>query len=162
MPTLAEKIADALAKRMDAELDAALLGGSTCTSTNVEAPALTPKTFAAMVAEWEKMRREFRRTDVTVVVSLAHEGPILRTRHPTDGTFFECSYSQAQAIHEHMPLILHEVIDEHTAHFKLATPYSGWFPKYLPAPPYELPPSMDDEQEATPSAPPSSEGGPAS
>lgn len=136
-----DRIREALRRavgRMESEL-------FTSTSSAEPAETLTPDMLKDMLDRFEKMRREFRRNDLTVTVDLSHEGPMVSHKHPTDGTIVECSPAQAQELHQHVPLKLIEVVSEHQARFGIATQFDGSVPRLLPLPPYEMPedPSAD-------------------
>lgn len=127
----------ALKAAMSRSVEAAFTGG-TCSN----APAPTALTWET-VAGWTKLARQFRRTDITFEVMVGHAGASLAYDTAADGRVFECSPSQAQAIHEQWPLKLLKVLDEGRAQF---APISAgeWAPKYLPMPPYDLPPADQD------------------
>lgn len=86
---------------------------------------------------WEQMAREMRRTNVTVVVVDGHIGPPQVTKHPTEGTLIECSFTHAQQINSQVPLRLSRIISADRAHFEVAVPGMSFTP--LIPPPYYPP-----------------------
>lgn len=114
-------------------------GGMVTTSNAAAAPPpLTPEVARRMIANAEALIRESRRTNVTVVVVDGHQGKPEIHRHPTDGTFIECSFRTALTLHQEVPLRLVKVIDRDRAHFEVATPFAP-AGLWLPMPPYERP-----------------------
>ncbi len=109
----------------------------TTSLTATAAPFERPLTVDT-VRGWNAMLRENRRTNVTVVVVDGHTGPPTHSVHPTDGTFIECGYPAAKALHETVPLRLVKVISPDRAHFEVALPFGIFTPLFPP--PYEVPP----------------------
>lgn len=107
----------------------------TGTATTTQPEPAKPLDAEAMLQQWSAAMRESRRRDVTVVVVADHIGPPQITKHPTDGTFIECSYCYAAELHRDTPLRLHRVVSADRAEFKGAGPF-GIVPRFLPAPLY--------------------------
>ena len=87
---------------------------------------------------WDRAVRQFQRAALTVVVEVGHVGPIVVRQTPTEGTFIECSWVQANQIHQQWPLKLSKVLAADTAEFvPLSSAWGEWAPRTLPLPPYE-------------------------
>ena len=56
------------------------------------------------LADWRKIDRNLRHLALTVVVERGHAGPAICMPHATDRLFIECSWTEAQALHEKLPL----------------------------------------------------------
>lgn len=135
-----QKIEKWAAERAGRELDRMMAETMTGTVTNVPTlPPLTPAALSKMFEDWRKLIFNARRNDLTFIVSLSHVGPVLQHDEPCSGTFWEMSFAHAQALHAEWPLVLAEIIDEHTAHFRPAHKWDQFVPRILPMPPYELP-----------------------
>lgn len=132
---IARKIAAAIERETYRMFD-----GMTST-TAVPAEPLTLAKIEQAWAECQKVERNLRPNDVTIQVDLSHTGPMLETRHPTEGITIECSWRQAQEIHGHWPLVLKEIVAVDRALFRPAHQFDRFVLKTLPMPPYELPPA---------------------
>ena len=141
-----QRIEKVVADRAQRQLERMMSETLTGTVTNAPTPAaLTPGDLSRMLEDWRKLMFNARRNDLTFVVSLSHVGPTCRHDEPCSGTFFEMSVGAAQALHEEWPLVLKEVVDEHTAHFKPAHKWDRFIPARLPLPPYEVPEAESPE-----------------
>lgn len=135
----------AMGERLRHEADAMLTSALTGTSTT------TPETtldLAKEISKWEQMIRNFRRSNITFVVDLAHVGPAVHHETPNDGTRVEMSFAQAQELHKSWPLRLHEILDRHSAEFVPASSFDTFVPAILPMPPFE-PPQGENEMTDT-------------
>ncbi len=111
-------------------------------TTSTKAATALPLTLAKleeMIREIEKIGRDMRRNQIRLQIELGHDGPMLRTKHPVDGTVIECSYAQALQIHAQWPFVLDTVVDRDTALFRPANIFDSFVPKILPCPPYDPP-----------------------
>lgn len=133
-----------LARRMDELIMKEIMGATT---TSQSAPEESTLDLAKMLPEWEKIIRNARREQITFVVDLAHDGPMLKHETPCDGARVEMSWRQANELHQHWPLKLHKVNSPEQAEF---VPVSGVFPEFvpriLPMPPYDVPQEIEGER----------------
>lgn len=145
--TMAEidpRIAQAVRDQLSRQIDDMLLGGLQTSCVPTPENTLTTEKLRAMVEDVEKLVRNARRSQITVVVDLAHEGPILLYTTPSDGDRFEMSWHQANELHKHWPIKLHKVNSPEQAEFVFAYGvFPEWMPRHLPMPPYEMPPDED-------------------
>lgn len=131
-----------IAQRMDEMMFKAMTGMTT--STIASADAEKPFNLEEMLRQWSQMERNWRKDNVTFVVDLGHEGPALTHDTPCDGKRVECTWQQANVIHQHWPLKLSKVNSVEQAEFVPVSPfYSGLVLKTLDMPPYELPPEEE-------------------
>ena len=117
-----------------------MVSATSTTSAAAAAPPLTLEAANRMLAEFDRLIRESRRTNVTVIVVDGYEGPPLLHQHPTDGRFIECDVRTALTLHQEVPLRLVKVVSRDSAHFEVATPFAPAM-RWLPIPPYESPPN---------------------
>lgn len=141
-----EKISEAVRasiRRMDELIMKEIMGNMATSQAEPEPSTLD---LSKMLPELEKMIRNARREQITFVVDLAHDGPMLQHETPCDGTRVEMSWRQANELHQHWPLKLHKVLDSTVAEF---VPASGLFPEFvpriLPMPPYVMPDETEIE-----------------
>lgn len=141
-----DEISKIIARHLAQKLDNLLLDalGAT-TSTTASAP--TTLDIKKAMPEWLKMLHNARRNQVTLVVDMGHEGPMLKAETPCDGTRFEMNFRQAQELHRHWPIRLHKVLTKYSAEF---IPVSGVFPEFvatiIPQPPFEEPDTTADPE----------------
>lgn len=132
--------AERMARELDEQLERALLGNMTSTVPDREESVLTPEKLDVLARDWEdKVIRALRRSQITIIVDLAHQGPVLRYVTPNDGTVYEMNHRAAQEVHQEWPLRLHQVLSEERAEFVPAGMFDTFVPKVLPPPPYDLP-----------------------
>jgi hypothetical protein len=119
-----------LREAMDRELTEKMTVTNAATPSG---PSLNPE---KLIAQMDRILREWRRAEVTLVVVEGHTGPATVTQHSTDGRFIECSYLYALRIHQEVPLCLHRVLARDRAEFRVASVF-GPVSRLLPGPPFE-------------------------
>lgn len=133
-----ERIAEMISERVDGAVERALFG-TAATATDQDAGCLTSAKIKKAIKDCRKLKFNLDRTAVTIIVSLSHVGPIVRHEEPNQGTFVEMDFPTAQALHRESPIVLKEIIDEHTAHFRPAHQWDCFVSSFLSMPPYEVP-----------------------
>ena len=128
-----------MAQRMDDLIMRTIMGE---TQTNSVPQPETTLDLSKLLPEWEKMLRNWRREQITVVCDLGHEGPIISHETPTDGTRVEMSWHQLLELHSHWPMKLNKVNSPEQAEF---VPISGVFREFVPLHPDPPPWQMRDD-----------------
>lgn len=140
------RIVAAARRSIAQQIDRNLMRVFAGTTTTSAAPEGTALDIRKMLPEWAKMLRNARRSQVTFVVDMGHEGPMLKHETPCDGVRFEMNFRQAQELHRHWPIRVSKVLTEYSAEF---VPVSGVFPEFVPTviphPPFELPKEASDD-----------------
>lgn len=93
-----------------------------------------------MLAQWEKDLRNIRRSQVTFVCDVGHEGPILKHETPNDGARIELGWHHLLELHRHHPVQLSKVNSPEQAEFIPASRlFDQFIPRYPEPPPWTVP-----------------------
>jgi hypothetical protein len=127
-----------MARHLQQSIDGAFIDAAFGGVTSTVASAETTLDIKKVLPEWMKILRNARRTQVTFVVDMGHEGPMLKTETPCDGTRFEMNFRQAQELHRQWPIRLVKVLTKYSAEFVPASGVlSEFVPRVIPQPPFE-------------------------
>ncbi|TGT90879.1 MULTISPECIES: hypothetical protein [unclassified Mesorhizobium] len=130
-----ERIRQQIAAQVETDMYRAIYGVATTSTVTAEEK---PFQVGKMLALWENIIRETRRTQVTFRVDLAHPGSMLKYETTDEGTVIEMSFVQAQQLHQKWPMRLHKILDTNSAEFTPVTPFDVFVPTILPMPPFVM------------------------